>query len=172
MKSLSMRIAERALRENQPRRVNKAAFIIVQDDVKRALNNGWTVHAIWRTLCDEGKIAFSYQMFLIFVNRLIRERRSEFGAISAGTKATGSNSRLTSAGNLAPKTVDADAEQGWEAVPQIGGDQATNMAVIGGQSLLDAVKEFAHLVSRFPEETLFIVHVWVPSGTEPALLSH
>jgi hypothetical protein len=49
----------------------------VRDDVKQALDDGWPRKAIWETLHEEGKIAFSYQAFRTYVNRLILETRLE-----------------------------------------------------------------------------------------------
>jgi hypothetical protein len=67
------RIAERAARGTPCRNAkNRAAFLAVRDDVKHAIDDGWPVNTIWQTLHEEKKIAFSYQAFRIYVNRLIR----------------------------------------------------------------------------------------------------
>jgi hypothetical protein len=77
-RSLSARIGERAARETPSRNAkNRAAFLAVRDDVKQALDDGWPRKAIWETLHEEGKIAFSYQAFRTYVNRLILEKRLE-----------------------------------------------------------------------------------------------
>ena len=49
----------------------------MRDDVKQALADGWPRRAIWETLHEEGKIAFSYQTFRTYLNRLILEKRLE-----------------------------------------------------------------------------------------------
>ena len=72
-KSLSERIAQR-VSTRQPSRTgkNRASFLAVRDDVKKALDDGWPVKVIWDTLRDEGKIEFGYDAFIGYVNRLIR----------------------------------------------------------------------------------------------------
>jgi len=72
-KSLSERIAQR-VSAKQPSRTgkNRASFLAVRDDVRKALDDGWPVKVIWDTLRDEGKIEFGYDAFIGYVNRLIR----------------------------------------------------------------------------------------------------
>ena len=71
-KSLSARIAERVARKKPAGNVrNRAAFLAVRGEVKQAIDDGWPVKTIWETLHDEGKVAFSYQAFRGYVNRLI-----------------------------------------------------------------------------------------------------
>lgn len=71
-KSLSARIAERAARKKPSRNAqNRAAFLALRGDIKQALDDGWPVKTIWETLNEEGKVAFSYQAFRGYVNRLI-----------------------------------------------------------------------------------------------------
>jgi hypothetical protein len=73
VKSLSERIAER-IRTKQPSRAgrNRAAFLAVKDEVRKALDDGWSVKVIWETLRAEGKIEVGYDAFTGYVNRLIR----------------------------------------------------------------------------------------------------
>ena len=49
----------------------------MRDDVKQALDDGWPVKAIWETLHEEGKVAFSYPAFCRYVKRHIVGQRSE-----------------------------------------------------------------------------------------------
>ena len=71
-KSLSARIAERIARKKPAGNVrNRAAFLALRGEVKQAIDDGWPVKTIWETLHDEGRVAFSYQAFLGYVNRLI-----------------------------------------------------------------------------------------------------
>jgi len=71
-KSLSARIAERIARKKPAGNVrNRAAFLALRGEVKQALDDGWPVKTIWETLHDEGRVAFSYQAFRGYVNRLI-----------------------------------------------------------------------------------------------------
>jgi len=75
-KRLSERIAQR-IRTQKPSQAgqNRASFLAVRDDVRQALNDGWSVKVIWNTLHEEGKIAFGYDAFIGYVNRLIRHSR-------------------------------------------------------------------------------------------------
>ena len=68
-KSLSARIAESAAAIKKPS--NLAAFMTVREDVKQAIDDGWPVKLIWKTLHEEGKVSFSYQAFRGYTNRLI-----------------------------------------------------------------------------------------------------
>ena len=71
-KSLSARIAERVARKKPVGNVrNRAAFLALRGEVKQAIDDGWPVKTIWETLHDEEKVAFSYQAFRGYVNRLI-----------------------------------------------------------------------------------------------------
>ena len=71
-KSLSARIAERVARKKPAGNVrNRAAFLALRGEVKQAIDDGWPVKTIWETLHDEGRVAFSYQAFRGYVNRLI-----------------------------------------------------------------------------------------------------
>lgn len=75
-KSLSERIAERAAKKKPSRSgQNRAAFLALKSDVKSALDDGWSVKVIWATLHEEGKVAFSYQAFRAYVNKLILARK-------------------------------------------------------------------------------------------------
>ena len=71
-KSLSSRIAERIARKKPAGNVrNRAAFLALRGEVKQAIDDGWPVKTIWETLHDEEKVAFSYQAFRGYANRLI-----------------------------------------------------------------------------------------------------
>ncbi|MGL0788784.1 TraK family protein [Xanthomonas translucens] len=72
-KSLSDRIAERmSARQPTGAGKNRASFLALRNDVKKALDDGWPVKVIWETLRDEGKIPFGYDAFIGYVNRLVR----------------------------------------------------------------------------------------------------
>jgi hypothetical protein len=71
-KSLSERIATRSLKKKPSRSAqNRAAFLALREEIKKALDDGWPVKSIWETLVEEGKISFSYQAFRGYTNRLI-----------------------------------------------------------------------------------------------------
>lgn len=75
-KELSARIAQRTKGKPPSRHgQNRAAFLAVRDDVKKAVDDGWPVKHIWETLHEEGKISFSYEAFRTYVIRLIPGHR-------------------------------------------------------------------------------------------------
>ena len=68
-KSLSDRIAERmSARKPTGAGKNRAEFLAMRNDVKKAMDDGWPVKVIWETLRDEGKISFGYDAFIGYVN--------------------------------------------------------------------------------------------------------
>jgi len=73
-KSLSDRIADRAKRDKATRNAqNLAAFLAVKEDVAKAMADGWTGKAVYDTLRAEGKITVSYQAFLGYIRRVLRQ---------------------------------------------------------------------------------------------------
>ncbi len=71
-RKLSERIAEWELqRKKRTGSANRAVFLTLRSEIKEALEDGWAVVQIYRTLQDEGKIEFSYQAFRLYVNQLI-----------------------------------------------------------------------------------------------------
>lgn len=75
--SLSQRIAAQVLAEatGPSGAVNRATFLGVQTEVQRAIEEGWSVLAIHRTLQEAGVITFGYQAFRRYVKTLILERK-------------------------------------------------------------------------------------------------
>lgn len=70
--SLSDRLAAKATSKNHPLAAkNKATFLALKPDIKKALDDSWPIKTIWKLLHDEGKVDFSYQAFRGYVNRLI-----------------------------------------------------------------------------------------------------
>lgn len=71
MATLSDRIAKRVRTKSKyaPHN-NLAAVLALRKDIQQALNDGWSVRTIHQTLHDEGKVAFSYQAFRRYVNRM------------------------------------------------------------------------------------------------------
>jgi hypothetical protein len=76
--SLSEAIAKRTLTSplSCPAHINRAQFLLLRGDVSRALDDGWSVLAIYNALREEGKIEFSYQAFRRYVRTLIRDRQT------------------------------------------------------------------------------------------------
>lgn len=73
--SLSGRIAERAKKQRASKREqNRAVFLALRQEIHHAMDDGWPVATIWRTLKEEQKIDFSYQAFRLYVNKLVRQQ--------------------------------------------------------------------------------------------------
>ena len=69
--SLLEQIIEDARQSPFKKDINKAAFLALMDEIKEALDHGWPMKKIWKVLHERGNIAFSYQTFTSYVNRLI-----------------------------------------------------------------------------------------------------
>jgi hypothetical protein len=72
MKTLSERISARTGEKPTPSpKSNRAVVLALRADIHGALDDGWSVLAIYETLSDEGVVLFSYQSFRLYVNRLL-----------------------------------------------------------------------------------------------------
>jgi len=70
--SLSARIAAHVKQHPaSPRERNRAVFLALLPEIRQALDEGWSVITIWRTLHAEQKVTFSYQAFRLYVKKLI-----------------------------------------------------------------------------------------------------
>ncbi|MFU8797095.1 MAG: TraK family protein [Gammaproteobacteria bacterium] len=79
-KSLSERIAAKAVKTEDSNasinaKKNRAAFIVLRQEIEQAMQDEWPIKTIWETLKEEGKIPFGYQAFRRYVNRLIVEKK-------------------------------------------------------------------------------------------------
>lgn len=75
LKSLSERIAESAIRNGAKRNDrNRAAFILVRREAIKALEDGYSLLAIWETLHDEKRIPYTYQTFRRYARFLLPNR--------------------------------------------------------------------------------------------------
>ena len=75
MTNLSYRISLRVKDNRSSRNArNLAAFLAQRDEIRNALEDGWTVYQIWETLHAEQKVTTSYNTFCSQVNRLILKR--------------------------------------------------------------------------------------------------
>ncbi len=50
---------------------NRAVFLVLREDIKEAMTDGWALKQIYRTLHTQKKITFSYQTFVNYANHLI-----------------------------------------------------------------------------------------------------
>ena len=101
-KSLSERIAQR-VSTRQPSRTgkNRASFLAVRDDVKKALDDGWPVKVIWDTLRDEGKIEFVVERELDEVAEFVVVDPAHHHSVQLGPPETGGLRRLDAVEHLA-----------------------------------------------------------------------
>lgn len=82
-KSLSERIAKRAASKTARQGKNRAVVMALRTEIEQALNDGWSVRAVWDTLRAEGKIDVSYQGFCNYIRQLVARKAPQH------TKATG-----------------------------------------------------------------------------------
>jgi hypothetical protein len=62
-------------RENKGREKYLVAFHGVRDDVKAAIDAGYSVKTIWSNMHETSRVGFGYDTFLNYVNRLIKKSR-------------------------------------------------------------------------------------------------
>lgn len=62
-------------REIKGREKNLVAFLGLRDDVKAAIEAGYSAKTIWSNMRECGRIGFGYEAFLSYVNRLIKKGR-------------------------------------------------------------------------------------------------
>lgn len=75
-KSLSERIAAKVLKKKLPlshgdQNQNRAVFLLLRQEIKKALDDGWPMRSIWEILHEEGKVTFGYDSFRRYTRRLI-----------------------------------------------------------------------------------------------------
>lgn len=64
---------------------NRVAFLAVKEDVREALEEGWSVKTIWTHMVEQERIGFGYDTFLAYVNRHVRASADPTAA-SAGRR--------------------------------------------------------------------------------------
>lgn len=71
---LSKRLVSIAEKENRiNRRKHLAEFLSFKAQIKKAIDDGWSVKFIWETLHQDKKISVSYRMFLLMVKQHITQ---------------------------------------------------------------------------------------------------
>lgn len=65
MKNLSLRIAERVIKNEDPRSAlaHRAVVVIHKKEIQEAIQRGYSLLSIWTTLREEGVVNFGYQAF-------------------------------------------------------------------------------------------------------------
>lgn len=52
---------------------NRAAFLAQVEEIKEALQAGWSKKLIWEVLKEQGRISFTYQAFLRYVTKIVED---------------------------------------------------------------------------------------------------
>ena len=75
--SLSDRIAK-LMRKHPARKSGKAraSVIALRAEIQRALNDGWSVKAVWQTLHAEGSVEVGYHAFRRHVSALVPQQQA------------------------------------------------------------------------------------------------
>ena len=60
---------------------NRAVFLVLREDIKEAMADGWALKQIYRTLHTQKKITFSYQTFVNYANDLILKPKTSLAII-------------------------------------------------------------------------------------------
>lgn len=68
--NLSQMLIDKALSKNKSNaKFNLAGFLLLREEIFKAIDDGWSVKYIWEVLYKEEKITYSYQTFLNFIKR-------------------------------------------------------------------------------------------------------
>jgi hypothetical protein len=61
-----------------PQHANRARFLVLRGQIQSALDDGWSMLAIYKTLHREGAVKCSYQAFRRYVKELARSEHVGF----------------------------------------------------------------------------------------------
>lgn len=61
------------LKKDNRRSDGRHSVLVNRDDIREAMDQGYTVKAIWEALRQQGKVSISYQQFRLHVKKLIRQ---------------------------------------------------------------------------------------------------
>lgn len=76
MKTLSEQIADHVLKSDTSGNArNRATFILMRNEIRIAMEQGYSVLAIWQILRDEGQVSFGYQAFRRYAKSLIKPNK-------------------------------------------------------------------------------------------------
>lgn len=67
-------------RKSTRRDKNLVAFLVIREDVKAAIEAGFSVKTVWENMHESKRIEFGYDTFLNYVNRQIRQPQASRGA--------------------------------------------------------------------------------------------
>jgi Family of unknown function (DUF5338) len=90
--TLSERITARMLANPDcpPQHANRARFLVMRGQIQSALDDGWSMLAIYKTLHRDGAVQCSYQAFRRYVKEL--GRRGQVGQDDGVVPRTGTHS--------------------------------------------------------------------------------
>jgi hypothetical protein len=89
-------------RQGKPRERNLVTFNGLQDDVRTALEAGYSSKTIWAHMHEQGRVDFGYETFLVYVNRVIKTARSAKPGTRSGEDVIAS---ATTAGTARPVSL-------------------------------------------------------------------
>ena len=81
---------------------NLAIFLALRHDVGEALNAGFSMKTVWMNMHESGRVEFSYETFVGFVNRIIRRREAGAPAIPEIAQALPNSSHIPDVDRAAP----------------------------------------------------------------------
>ncbi len=104
------------LRKSKRQDKNLVAFLAVRDDVKAALDTGYSAKTVWENMHECQRIGCSYDTFLKYVKRLIRRPQTSQADMLTTPTATIDDSNPTSkatAKKPAAQTMKPEAATGF-----------------------------------------------------------
>ena len=69
--TLSERLSKNQVRNPSRSNLHLPAFLALKEEIRQAINDGWTKHQIWSTLYEENKLVCSYVWFLNLCRRYV-----------------------------------------------------------------------------------------------------
>ena len=83
-------------RQGKAREKNLVIFHALQDDVRAALDAGFSAKTIWAHMQEQGRVDFGYETFLDYVNRVIKLARGAKPGIRASEMASNAGPAMDS----------------------------------------------------------------------------
>ena len=79
MKPLTLRIAEYVIQHADPSSpsAHRAVMVIHRPQIQDAVQRGYSLLSIWKTLSEEGVVNFGYQAFRRYSRKLITEKSDD-----------------------------------------------------------------------------------------------
>ena len=95
---------------------NLAIFLALRHDVSAALDAGFSMKTVWSNMHEARRVEFSYETFVGFVNRILRNPDSGLGALQISTpnRTIGSSPNTNSITLLQPVKTIPTTSQGFD----------------------------------------------------------